>query len=90
MKKSFESTFIQIAMAMLPLEWPLEHVVSAPRQGQMPAARHNLNLSGDSWMTYPYGKSLYNPDIVGIYSPRIPREHNRYHGYTVRGTPTAP
>ena len=23
-------------------------------------------------------------------SPRIPREHNKYHGYTVRGTPNCP
>ena len=43
--------------------------------------------------TYPYGKSLYKPYIVGInflYSPRIPREHNKYQGYTVRGTPNYP
>ena len=43
--------------------------------------------------TYPYGKSLYKPYIVGIYgksSPRIPREHTKYHGYTVRGTPNYP
>ena len=43
--------------------------------------------------TYPYGKSLYKPYIVGIYrlqSPRIPREHNKYHGYTVRGTSNCP
>ena len=41
----------------------------------------------------PYGKSLYKPYIMGIYgleSPRIPREHNKYHGYTVRGTPNCP
>ena len=32
----------------------------------------------------------YKPCIVGVYglqSPRIPREHNKYRGYTVRGTP---
>ena len=42
---------------------------------------------------YPYGKSLYKPYIVGIYglqSRRIPREHNKYHGYTVRGTSNRP
>ncbi len=38
-----------------------------------------MYMSGDSWMyplpTYPYGKSLYKPYIVGVYgllSPRIP------------------
>jgi len=25
-----------------------------------------------------------------LWSPRIPREHNKYHGYTVRGTPNSP
>ena len=43
--------------------------------------------------TYPYGKSLYKPYIVSIYGlefPRIPREHNKYHGCTVRGTPNCP
>ena len=32
-------------------------------------------------------------NIVGIYglqSPRIPREHNNYHGHTVRDTPNCP
>ena len=54
------------------------------------------HLSGDNWM-YPYtnlpGKSLQRPYIVGIYgleSPRIPIEHNRYHGYPARGTPYCP
>ena len=28
--------------------------------------------------------------IYGLESPRIPREHNKYHGYTVRGTPHCP
>ena len=31
-----------------------------------------------------------SPILVGVYglqSPRIPREHTKYHGYTVRGTP---
>ncbi len=31
--------------------------------------------------------------VLGIYelqSPRIPREHNKYHGYNVRGTPSCP
>ena len=40
-----------------------------------------------------HGKSLYKAYIVGIYgqvTPRIPREHNKYHGYTVRGTPHCP
>ena len=27
---------------------------------------------------------------MGKLSPRIPREHNKYHGYTVRGTPHCP
>ena len=27
---------------------------------------------------------------MGKLSPRIPREHNKYHGYTVRGTPHSP
>ncbi len=27
---------------------------------------------------------------MGEISPRIPREHNKYHGYTVRGTPHCP
>ena len=30
----------------------------------------------------PYGKSLYKPHIVG--------QHNKYHGYTVGGTPNFP
>ena len=41
----------------------------------------------------PYGKSLHKPYIVGIYgvqSPRIPTKHNKYHGYTVRGTSNCP
>ena len=40
-----------------------------------------------------HGKSLYKPYIVGIcglLSPRILIEHNKYHGYTVRGTPNCP
>ena len=28
--------------------------------------------------------------FMGKLSPRIPREHNRSHGYTVRGTPNGP
>ena len=43
---------------------------------------------------YPYQRTpMGNPYIVGIYglwSPRIPKEHNKYHGYTVRGTPNCP
>ena len=27
---------------------------------------------------------------MGKLSPRIPGEHNKYHGYTVRGTPNGP
>ena len=27
---------------------------------------------------------------MGKLSPRTPREHNNYHGYTVRGTPNCP
>ena len=27
---------------------------------------------------------------MGKLSPRIPREHNKYHGYTVTGTPHCP
>ena len=27
---------------------------------------------------------------MGKLSPRIPSEHNKYHGYTVRGTPHCP
>ena len=56
--------------------------------------------SGDSWM-YPYQRtpmgnpyiSPIYPYIVGVYgllSPTIPREHNKHHGYTVRGTPHCP
>ena len=37
------------------------------------------NASGDSGMDVPLQSS-----------PRIPREHNKYHGYTVRGTPHCP
>ena len=36
----------------------------------------------------PIKKSLYKPYIVGIYGynpPQIPREHNKYRGYTSRG-----
>ena len=48
---------------------------------QVPIQNHT---SGDSWM-YPY--QGYKPYIVGIYglSSRIPRKHNKYHGY--RATP---
>ena len=50
--------------------------------------------SGDSWM-YPYQRTaMGNPYRSPIYTgylwviiPRIPREHNEYHGYSVRGTP---
>ena len=47
--------------------------------------------SGDSGM-YPYQRTpMGNPYIRPIkLSPRIPREHNKYHGYTVRGTPHCP
>ena len=40
-----------------------------------------------------YGKSQYKPYILvfyGLQSPRIPREHNKYHGYTVGSTPNYP
>ncbi len=41
-----------------------------------------------------HGKSLYKPYsswvFMGKLSPRIPREHNKYQGYTVRGTPHCP
>ena len=41
-----------------------------------------------------HGKSLYKPYsswvFMGKLSPRIPRENNKYHGYTVRGTPNCP
>ena len=44
--------------------------------------------------THPYGKSLYKPYsswvFMGKLSPRIPRERNKHHGYTVRGTPNCP
>ena len=53
-----------------------------------------LKLSGDSWM-YPDPKlplweipkpySLWV--LMGKLSPRIPREDNKYHGYTIGGTP---
>ena len=40
-------------------------------------------VSGDSWM-YPYHRTpMGNPCIS-------PREHNKYHGYTARGTPNCP
>ena len=43
---------------------------------------------------YPYQRTpMGNPYILGIYgllSPRIPREHNKYHGHTVRGTHNCP
>ena len=48
---------------------------------------------------YPYQRTpMGNPYISPIArgylwvssSPRIPREHNKYHGYTVRGTPICP
>ena len=42
-----------------------------------------LTILRDSWM-YPYQRTpMGNPY-------RIPREHNKYHGYTVRGTPDCP
>ncbi len=52
-------------------------------------------ISRDSWM-YPdpnvplWEIPYYKPYILGIQSPRIPREHNKYHGYTVRGTLNCP
>ena len=46
---------------------------------------------------YPYQRApMGNPCIspmwvfYGLESPRIPREPNKYHGYTVRGTPNCP
>ena len=40
--------------------------------------------------TYPYGKSLKTPYIVGMgYNPQESLE-NTYHGYTLRGTPNRP
>ena len=44
---------------------------------------------------YPYQRTpMRNPYLspitwvfMGKLSPRIPREHNKYYGYTVRGTP---
>ena len=54
------------------------------------------SIRGVRWM-YPdpnvprHGKSPYKAYITWVFmgklSPRIPREHNKYHGYTVRGTP---
>ncbi len=45
--------------------------------------------------TYPHGKSLYTPYItwvfMGYFIPKNPKvEHNKYHGYIVRGTPNCP
>ena len=48
---------------------------------------------------YPYQRTpMGNPYVspknswvfMGKLSPRNPREHNKYHGYTVRGTPNCP
>ena len=38
---------------------------------------------GEISMGYYYYHYYYNP-------PRIPREHNKHHGYTVRSTPNCP
>ena len=55
-------------------------------------------MSGDGWM-YPYQRTpMGNPYISPIARGYlwviipfgIPREHNKYHGYTVRGTPNCP
>ena len=52
-------------------------------------------LSWDSWM-YPCQRTpMGNPYIIllgiyGLLSPRIRREHYKYHGHTVRGTPNGP
>ena len=63
-------------------------------------AQQNKNkrskLSGDS-TTYPYGKSLFKPFIVGIYGlfhpqefhPRTPAKY-QYHGYTARAVGVSP
>ena len=54
---------------------------------------------GNSWMhPDPNMGPLWEIPIlalyfVGIYGgkfPRIPKEHNKYYGYTVRGTPNCP
>ena len=49
-------------------------------------------ISEDSWMYPDPNVPLWEIPISHGYlwvkrSPQIPREHNRYHGYTVRGTP---
>ena len=42
----------------------------------------------------PMGNPYYKPYstwvFMGKLSPRIPREHNKYHGCTVKGTPNCP
>ena len=53
-------------------------------------------LQGYVGVPLDYGKSLLESPIDSSWvfmffsSPRILREHNKYHGYTVRGTPNCP
>ena len=41
-------------------------------------------------MGNPYISLILRGYLWVFSSPRIPREHNKYHGYTVRGTPNCP
>ena len=61
-----------------------EFIASGDRQG-----------CGPPIPTYPVMGNPYISPIARGYlwvfsSPRMPREHNKYHGYTVRGTPNCP
>ncbi len=50
----------------------------------VPRAQRTLSLEIPNYK--PYSSWVF----MGKLSPRIPKEHNKYHGYTVRGTPNYP
>ena len=41
-------------------------------------------------MANPYVSPISRGYLWVFSSPRIPREHNKYHGYIARGTPNCP
>ena len=69
----------------------LLYVIVASYKNLISAGCQRQYLLGRQHGKFPV--ALYKPYIVGIHglqSPRIPREHNKYHGYTVRSTSNCP
>ena len=57
---------------------PFSFKIFGPRKGLLHQLEY-LRLKKRSWTFFT--------GICGLQSPTIPGEHNKYHGYTVRGTP---